>query len=389
MGKYMIRKNLVFASACMGMLLFGIVFLSLGTVSTFIQEKFGLDKLAVASLASSLPLGMLMGSLLFGPMVDRFGYKPLMLISTGFILLALEMIAFSGSVWMFRVSYFLIGLGGGAINGGTNALVADLASESKGAKLSLLGVFFGIGALGMPLITGSLIHVMPYNTIIGLIGGIVLVPLLFIVFVRFPEPKYQQGFPVHQALALLKEPILLVMGFILFFESALEGITGNWTTSYLKGISLSDQAAIFALSAEVITIGTTRLLLSRLLRTVRPRIILYTCFFLLITGSVTLYLANSFAGAVAAMIIIGAGSAAGFPVILGYVGELFADLSGTAFGIAMVIALVGNTLVNYLVGWISASSGIRHFPFILLFCAMMMLVLFSMVLKMVSHKIKT
>ena len=385
----MIKKNLVFASACMGMLLFGIVFLSLGTVSTFIQEKFGLDKLVVASLASSLPLGMLIGSLLFGPVVDRYGFKPLLIISAGFILLALEMIAFSGSVWMFRVSYFLIGLGGGAINGGTNALAADLASDSKGAKLSLLGVFFGIGALGMPLITGSLIHVMPYNIIIALIGGIVLVPLIFIVFVRFPEPKYHQGFPVKQALALLKEPVLLVMGFILFFESALEGITGNWTTSYLKGISLSDQAAIYALSAEVIALMAARLILSRLLRTVRPRMILYACFSLLLAGSVILYMANSFTAAVAAMVVIGAGAAAGFPVILGYVGELYAGLSGTAFGIVMVIALVGNTLVNYLVGWISASSGIQPFPLILLSCAIMMLVLFTMVLKTVSHKIKT
>lgn len=384
----MINKNLVFATACTGMLLFGIVFLSLGTVSTLIQENFGLDKLAVASLASSLPLGMLLGSLLFGPAVDRYGYKPLLLISTGLILVALEMIAFSGSVWMFRVSYFLIGLGGGAINGGTNALAADLASESKGAKLSLLGVFFGIGALGMPLITGSLIHVMPYNIIIGLIGGIVLVPLMFIVFVKFPKPKFQQGFPVRQALALLKEPLLLVMGFILFFESALEGITGNWTTSYLKEISLSDQAAIYALSAEVIALVAARLLLSRLLRTIRPRIILYACFSLLMAGSVILYMANSFTAALAAMVFIGAGTAAGFPVILGYVGEIYANLSGTAFGIAMVIALVGNSLINYLVGWISASTGIQIFPLILLSCAIVMLVLFSLVLKSVSQKVK-
>lgn len=383
----MINKNLVFASACMGMLLFGIVFLSLGTVSTFIQENFGLDKLAVASLASSLPLGMLLGSMLFGPAVDRYGYKPLLLISAGLILVALEMIAFSGSAWMFRVSYFLIGLGGGAINGGTNALAVDLASESKGARLSLLGVFFGIGALGMPLIMGSLIHVMPYSIIIGLIGAVVLVPLVFIVLVKFPKPKYQQGFPARQALALLKEPLLLVMGFILFFESALEGITGNWTTSYLKGISLSDQAAVYALSAEVIALVAARLLLSRLLRTIRPHIMLYACFSLLMAGSVMLYMANSFTAAVAAMVFIGAGTAAGFPVILGYVGELYANLSGTAFGITIVIALVGNTLVNYLVGWISASSGIQIFPLILLSCAIMMLVLFSLVLKSVSQKV--
>ena len=63
---------------------------------------------------------------------------------------------------------FFIGFGGGIINGGTNALVADISAENKGANLSLLGVFFGIGALGMPLLLGVLskhfhIHNYPFS----------------------------------------------------------------------------------------------------------------------------------------------------------------------------------------------------------------------------------
>jgi hypothetical protein len=34
--------------------------------------------------------------------------------------------------------------------------VADISKDSKTANLSLLGVFFGIGALGMPFILGLL-----------------------------------------------------------------------------------------------------------------------------------------------------------------------------------------------------------------------------------------
>jgi hypothetical protein len=37
----------------------------------------------------------------------------------------------------------VLGFGGGIINGSTNAVVADISSEDKGANLSLLGVFFG------------------------------------------------------------------------------------------------------------------------------------------------------------------------------------------------------------------------------------------------------
>ena len=91
----MYNKNLVFAAACIGMLLFGIVFLSLGTILTFITTKFGVDGATAGALASSLPLGMLAGSVIFGPIVDRYGYKNLLIICAVIIMLALEGIAFA------------------------------------------------------------------------------------------------------------------------------------------------------------------------------------------------------------------------------------------------------------------------------------------------------
>jgi MFS family permease len=67
-----------------------------------------------------------------------------------------EGIAFSQSLFILKISIFIFGLGGGIINGSTNAVVAHITENNKGANLSLLGVFFGIGALGMPLILAML-----------------------------------------------------------------------------------------------------------------------------------------------------------------------------------------------------------------------------------------
>jgi MFS transporter, FHS family, glucose/mannose:H+ symporter len=69
----------------------------------------------------------------------------------------LEILAFAEAFPLIQAAFFLIGFGGGVINGGTNALVADISTGEKGAKLSLLGVFYGAGALGFPLITRLII----------------------------------------------------------------------------------------------------------------------------------------------------------------------------------------------------------------------------------------
>jgi len=74
---------------------------------------------------------------------------------------------------------------------------------------------------------------------------------------------------------------------------------------------------------------------------------------LVVAGNLLLMNSGSYTMAFVAVIIIGLGLAAGFPVILGYVGQLYRELSGTAFSISLVIALIGNTLLNYLFGYIS------------------------------------
>ena len=154
------RNNLVFIAASLAMLLFGIVLISLGSILPHLREHFKLSDLSTGSLLSILPFGLLIGSLVFGPVVDRYGYKMLLVISSLLILAGLEGIALTNHIWVLRMSIFLIGFGGGAINGGANALVADTAEGDRGARLSLLGVFFGIGALAVPFLLGLLVNVL-------------------------------------------------------------------------------------------------------------------------------------------------------------------------------------------------------------------------------------
>ncbi|MHC4109206.1 MAG: MFS transporter, partial [Planctomycetota bacterium] len=225
------RHRLVFAAACVGMLVFGIMLTTLGAVLPSIIQRLGLDRTEAGSLLALMSLGILAGSLVFGPVVDRRGYKGMLAAAVVLIALGLEGIAFAPSIALLAVSAIIIGFGGGLINGGTTALVADISAEGRAAGLAYLGVFFGIGAFGVPLVLGLLRERFGDAGVVAVIGALVALVLAYYAAVRFPEPKQPQGFPLRQAAVLLRDPVLVLLGIILFFESGMEITVGGWTAT--------------------------------------------------------------------------------------------------------------------------------------------------------------
>jgi MFS transporter, FHS family, glucose/mannose:H+ symporter len=369
-------RRIVFAASCAGMLLFGIVMISLGSVLPALTSKFVLDEVAAGSLASLLPFGILAGSVVFGPIVDGYGYKTLLIACTLLVFVSLEGIALTTSFAVLQASVFVIGFGGGVLNGATNALVSDISSDGRGAGLSFLGAFFGIGALGMPLILGLLSKHFSQGSILAIIGAFVFLFSLFFATVRFPVPKQPQGFPLARGVSLLKDATLLLFGCILFFESGMEGVVNNWTTTFLQhNGTASSEGALFALSCQVGGLAVARLILSRVLKRFSMWSVLFTGTAIIGAGVLLLMWGGGYPTAIIGLVLMGIGFAPVFPLVLGAVGDVYAALSGTAFSIALVIALIGNMGLNYLVGLVAHHHGIRQFPGLVLASLFLMVVL--------------
>jgi MFS family permease len=357
----MYKKRLVFWAACIGILFFGMAITTLGSVVPQLRIKFHLDDISAGTLFSILPFGILMGSLFFGPFCDRYGYRILLALTCFSMFIGFEGIAYAPSHVILKICIFLFGLGGGAINGATSALVSDISEKEKGANLSLLGVFFAIGALGMPFVLGVLENQFSYEIILSIIGLATFIMGVFYLLIKFPPPKHAGGLPVAKSLSLMKDSVLLLIAFFLFFQSAFEGIINNWTTTYLSGyLHISPGKALYALSLSVLGTTVMRLLLGSIFRNTQAKKIWTISFSLLFAGLIFLSLGKSFYPAVTGLILIGAGLAAGFPIMLGYVGDRFKELSGTAFSIAFVIALIGNMIINYSMGFIVQKYGVRQ-----------------------------
>ena len=356
----MINRRSLFAVSCVSLITFGIVLTTLGALLPSIIDRFGIGKAAAGSLFLLNTFGIVIGSVVFGPIVDRNGYKEILVGATAVIILGLEAIAFAPSMIWLRAAVLITGFGGGIINGGANALVADISVDGRTAGLSKLHVFFGAGAVGVPFALGILIGKFSYSTLIAVIGTLCVIPLAITAAPRFPTPKQAQGFPIATAKALLRDPVLLTFGIMLFLESGMEITVGGWTATFFKEeLLISDQRALVYLSLYWLGLMVGRMGLSTALRRVSPARLLGTCIAVAFAAVWLVIAARDPSFAALGVFLLGVGFSATFPVVLGLVADRHAALSGTAFSVVMVMALTGGMLLPYFTGVLGASYGLR------------------------------
>lgn len=368
-------KTKVLIAGFTGMIFFGVAFVILGAVMPSLLEKFSIDHTQASMLAGLLPVGILLGSLLFGPVIDRFGYKSLIITASLTTFFGLQWLALSETITSARISIFLIGLGGGVLNGLTNSLVSDISTDrERASNLSILGVFYTAGALTIPLLFATLSGIFTYAAITSGAGFLVLLSALYYIFINFPQAKHKQGLPLIKMLSVAKEPFVLLLSFILFFQSGIEGISNNWIPEYLKSYKeFGNENSMLALTALIAGVGIGRALLGFILRRTQGGVVLSVSMIMVISGATLLEFTSSNLMVFSGISLIGIGFASTFPIVFSMLGTKYREVSGTVFSFALVIALTGNTLLNFLIGQI----GLNRYPTLIALCAITIITLFT------------
>jgi len=132
----------------------------------------------------------------------------------------------------------------------------------------------------------------------------------------------------------------------------------------------------------------TRILLAILLNFIRPYIILIISVLMVVIGTLCLIMPEVPAQEIIGLVLLGAGLAAGFPVILGYASALYPKSSGTVFSLVFVITMAGNILLNFMMGIFAHNQGVGVFTKLLLICAVCLIVVLLITLNKISSKIK-
>jgi MFS family permease len=153
-------------------------------------------------------------------------------------------------------------------------------------------------------------------------------------------------------------------------------------------LKFSTKDSLFALSFYLAGLTITRMLLGMLLKKISSFIIMLSSLILAVAGGLLLVYSGTYLYSIIALLMLGTGFAASFPVILSYIGHIYAQLSGTAFSIAFVIALTGNTLINYSFGLISNKYGTKQLPLLLLCVIACLIIQLLLIKRNISSKVK-
>jgi len=342
-----------------GAFVFGIVMSSLGSLLPALFGAIGFEKLDAGRLFLFMNLGMLMSSLLFGPICDRFGFRATLLVSTLLIAAAFMSLSAAGSYRAVLLALAVLGFGGGALNGGTNALLNDISPDRRGSALNLLGIFFGFGALFTPFLIGSLLEKLGFRHILYCLVLLTMAPFVLFLAARFPPAKHEGGFSWPACRKVLQSPLLLLFGFLLFFESGNEFTMGGWISTYLGDrLAVDPRLAAYILAGYWTAIMVGRFAVSRLGSRISSSLLVIVSALLALSASIGLIFSGNAAAAAVSALLIGLGFAAIFPTTLAQAGTAFADYSGTAFSIVFVMALSGGMSAPWLVGRIAQNHGV-------------------------------
>lgn len=376
------NKTIAFIANFTGIFLFGISMVIIGSILPVLKSRFGMTDIEAGGLFTILPIGLLIGSVLFGPIVDKFGYRGVLSVASLFLAIGFLGIAHAPSIFLLTVCIFFFGIGGGTINGATSALVSDLSEgKAKIINLNWLGMFYGVGAFSMPLVLSlisdnKLVVVLNVAAILSLLSGVIF------LLIKYPLTVEKEKVTLKVIPTFVKNKLFMTITLYLFFQSAFEAIVNNWSVSYfMDTLGIEQGKALVALSYSVLGLIVMRLLIGSVLKNLNHNKLIFLSLLLFVLGSAGLlmngYLFNSIG-----MFVLGAGLAPGFPVMLGIVGEMFKEVSGTAFSFAMFIALIGNTIINYTTGLLTNYYGMQAYIFVVLGVIAFMILIYAVIIRL-------
>ncbi|HTP07868.1 MAG TPA: MFS transporter, partial [Anaerolineae bacterium] len=153
----------------------------------FYAESFGASELTVGLLLASYSLMQFIGAPVLGRLSDRYGRRPILLISQLGTFIGFMILGFATTLWMLFLSRIIDGISGANLST-AQAYIADVTDEKNRAKnFGLIGAAFGLGFIIGPAVGGFLSQ-FGYHVPAFFAAGLSLLTMI-LTFFMLPEPE--------------------------------------------------------------------------------------------------------------------------------------------------------------------------------------------------------
>jgi fucose permease len=326
-----------------------------------VNSTLGFTGAQKASIAMWQAIGLMAGSISVGPFIDRKGRKAGLLAGLALISISLGWLANAqGGYYALLILAAVLGVGGGAVVTGANALVSDIGQLRRGAALNLLSVFFVLGALAGPLVSASILGGAA-TRMCYLAAAVAAGTLAVAAAVPMPKPAGASGFKVSEISSVAVHPALGLLALLLFLYFACEAGVWNWLVKYLTDVRKVDQTT----ARQILLLGfpaglvAGRLVVSRILVNIAALQVTLGAAITMALSTFWVLQSTSPAAAWVAVFCAGMAMAPMFPTALALVGDTFPRLTATAMGITIACGWLGMAAGPPVIGRLAASSGLE------------------------------
>jgi fucose permease len=366
------------ATACAGTFAFGTLVAFLGATLPELRARFGFDIQQSGTLISLLFLPQVPMSIVAGPLIDRFGKKPVLCSGSLLCAVALATISVAPTYAVLEMLVFALGLGASCINSGANTLVADLYPENPASALNLANALFSLGTVGFPVLVTLMARRFGLAPALVLVGASNAIPGVLSLTQTFPPARSKGGLNWAEVRKAIFNKSILLLAVVILLYSSLEVSTGGWLRTYFEQeFSTSARTSGFVLAAFFASMMVGRLLASEITRKIRGSLVVAACAGGAVIALAVMALGWNIGTTIAAAIVCGLCYAPIFPTTIGIASKFFPEIFGTIFGLLMAAGFTGSMLLPAAIGYVSKASTVKAGIWLLPISAFLLLVVQS------------
>lgn len=323
---------IIFLTVFIDLLGFGIL---IPILPIFASKQLGITDFEIGILFASFSLVQFIFNPIMGRMSDKYGRRPLILISLVSTVISYIIFSFANSFWLLLLSRLLAGFGGSNI-AVAQAYIADVTPvEERSKGMGLIGMAFGMGFMLGPMV-GGFLSGFGYS-VAGLVSAGFSFTALFFAFFMLKEslnfgqntagetPAAPQGkiFDVEFTRKVLKNSdvsILIFLFFLVTFSSA--NIFGTFALLGNKVYKLNDRHVGYLFTIMgVVSAAVQGGLIKFLAGKIKDKVLIAAGTFIMIFGLGLLPYGGNFAGLALIISIQAVGTGMLQPVVLSMISK--------------------------------------------------------------------